>query len=236
MCGRFGFELPPKHAREFFGLERLEEYTPRRNIAPTTAVAVILAEPDATGQGLVRVLRTMQWGLVPAWAKDPSLGARLINARSETARDKPAFRSAFKRRRCLLPAQVFYEWRKDPDSKQPFAVGLAGGIPFAMAGLWEHWQGGDGSELLSATMLTTTANSLVAPIHDRMPVLVPPEAMVDWLDPACPLQVVQELLRPFPAEGMVAWPVTKAMSNPRNQEFSLDPVPLQQEGQPSLMG
>lgn len=223
MCGRFGFDMPPKRAQVAFGLARVEEYEPRRNIAPTTAVAVIVAGREG------RVLGPMRWGLVPSWADDPSIGARMINARAETAASKPAFRAAFRRRRCLLPAQWFYEWQRTEAGKQPHAVAMANGEPFAMAGLWEQWQGADGSELLSACILTTEANALVAKIHDRMPVILPESAWDEWLRTPEPdekgREYLQRLLKPYPAEAMKAWPVSRALNNPRNQDLSLEPEP-----------
>lgn len=226
MCGRFGFDMPPKKAKEAFELSRVEEYTPRRNIAPTTEVAVIVAG----GEG--RVLGAMRWGLVPSWAKTPEMGARMINARAETAAEKPAFRAAFKRRRCLLPAQWFYEWKRKEKSKQPYAIAMEDRAPFAMAGLWEHWQGADGSELLTVCILTTDANDLVAPIHDRMPVILPKHDWDLWLlageqgGDASKLERerLQALLRPYPADAMHAWPVSTEVNNPRNQELSLEPI------------
>lgn len=217
MCGRFGFDLPPKSAQQRFGLERVEDYAPRRNIAPTTEIAVIANDRDG------RILMPMRWGLVPSWSKESERGARLINARSETAAEKPAFRAAFKRRRCLIPAQLFYEWQKTPQGKQPFALALQQHDAFAMAGLWEHWQSQDGSQLFSAAILTCQANSLVAPIHDRMPVILADDVWTAWLAPETQPEELQSLLQPFPAEAMRAWPVSKAVNNPRNQDIPLEP-------------
>lgn len=219
MCGRFGFELPPKSARDRFGLERVEPFEPRRNIAPGTEIPVIIRQDEG------RVLLPMRWGLVPFWAKDSNMGSTMINARSETAAGKPAFRAAFKRRRCLIPAEEFYEWQKTDTGKQPYALGMQDRAPFVMAGLWEHWQGADGSELLSATILTCAANDLVASIHDRMPVLLPEEHWQTWLDPTSGLSTLQNLLQPLPSEAMRAWPVSRAVNNPRNQDFSLEESP-----------
>ena len=217
MCGRFGFEMPPKRAMEHFGLERVEEYAPRRNIAPGQPVAVITPDRD----GLV--LLSMLWGLVPSWAKDPTVGRRMINARAETVSDKPSFRAAFRRRRCLVPADRFYEWQKTAEGKHPYAVDVDLGRVFAMAGLWEYWQGGDGSELFTVCIVTTRANSLVAPIHDRMPVILEEQHYAAWLDKnAAPAQL-QHLLEPYPADAMRARPVSTLVNNPRNQDFPLEP-------------
>jgi len=231
MCGRFGFEMPPKRARERYGLERVEDYPRARNIAPTMDIAVITMDRDG------RILMPMRWGLVPFWAKDISIGARMINARSETAAQKPAFRAAFRRRRCLIPAEVFYEWQKTENGKQPFALAMQDGRAFAMAGLWELWNGGPDShdspdskdqnaaprELFSATILTCPPNELVAPIHDRMPVILPEHDWGAWLDQTADSDALQELLTPFPAGEMRAWPVSTAVNSPRNQDFPLAP-------------
>ena len=217
MCGRFGFTLPTKQAMHLFGLSESVDVEPRRNIAPMTWIFAVLAKPGDTD--ITRVGRRLRWGLVPSWSKDPKMGNRMINARSETAAEKPAFRTAFRRRRCLIPADLFYEWEKTEGGKQPHAIGLASGEPFAMAGLWEHWQSPEGGDLFTATILTTAANALVARIHDRMPVLLAPDAYEAWLAPATAPKDLQALLKPFPAEAMTATPVSKAVNNPANQDF-----------------
>lgn len=223
MCGRFGFTLPTKQAMHLFGLTESVEVAPRKNIAPMTYVFAVLAKPRAPeDKTVIRVGRLLKWGLVPHWAKDPAMGNRMINARSETAADKPAFRSAFRKRRCLIPADVFYEWEKTEAGKEPHALGLASGEPMALAGLWEHWRSPadpEGHDLFTATILTTAANELVARIHDRMPVILPAQAYDAWLDPATPAEALHGLLKPYPARAMTSTPVSKAVNNPANQDF-----------------
>lgn len=208
MCGRY---TQLRSWAELVRLYRIGHAEPapnalaRYNIAPTQPVAVI----HRTANG-ARVLAPMRWGLVPAWAKDTAIGAKLINARAETVLAKPAFRSAMRRRRCLIPADGFYEWQVRPGAaKQPYLATLADGRPFAFAGLWERWdKAADGRPLLSCTILTTDANALLAPIHDRMPVILAEDAYDAWLDcERCPAEAVTALLRPFPAEAMAVRPV-----------------------------
>ena len=158
----------------------------------------------------------MRWGLIPSWATDPAIGNRLANARSESVLEKPAFRAAMRRRRCLIPADGFYEWKKNGRNKQPYLIGLRDGRLFAFAGLWEAWEGADHSYVESCTILTTTPNELMAPIHDRMPVILPAEAYGPWLDPAVPPAEVLAWLRPLPADQMTAYPVSTLVNNPRN--------------------
>lgn len=215
MCGRFGFTMPKAQAVETFALIECAEYEPRRNIAPTTGI------PGITQAAQGRSLALYHWGLLPFWAKDKKMAAKMINARSETAAEKPAFRAAFKKHRCLIPATCFYEWHKvDAKTKQPFAIGMADGHPFAMAGLWEVWDDpATQSPLYSATILTTTPNELLAPIHDRMPVILPRETWNFWLDVAAPPKDLQALLVPFPAKAMAAKPVSTGVNKPGNEEF-----------------
>jgi putative SOS response-associated peptidase YedK len=212
MCGRFTLAVPAEQVATQFQLSQVPELAPRYNIAPTQEVAAIR---DA---GAGRELVLLRWGLVPSWAKDPSVGSKLINARSETAAEKPSFRSALRQRRCLIPADGFYEWQAQADGKQPFHIRLADGAPFAMAGLWEQWKTPAGAWLQTCTILTTAANELMSPLHDRMPVMLSPEQYALWLDPglhdAGPLQ---ELLAPYPAEQMVAYPVSRAVNKAGNE-------------------
>lgn len=209
MCGRFSFASPPEVVAEVFGLSEVPALEPRYNVAPTQPVAAVRHEE---GQ---RCLVFLHWGLIPAWAKDAALGARLINARAETVAEKPAFRAALRARRCLVLADGFYEWARHGGAKQPYFITFADGRPFALAGLWERWVGG-GQRVESCTILTTTPNEVVAPLHDRMPVILPPPAFDLWLDPAVgdPGRLKQ-LLRPHPAAGMTAWPVSPRVNSPR---------------------
>jgi len=159
------------------------------------------------------------WGLIPSWAKDPSIGNRMINARSETLAEKPSFKAAYKRRRCLVLADGFYEWRKNPDkSKTPMYVQLESRDPFAFAGLWESWHSPDGDHVLSCTIITTQPNDFVRKIHNRMPVILPRRAYEQWLDPdEQKPDRLQPLLAPYPAEEMTAYPVSTTVNNPRNE-------------------
>ncbi len=211
MCGRFTLTADTKKLAEAFsGYEIPESLPPRYNIAPAQPVAVI------ANNGLHK-LEFFQWGLIPGWAKDPAIGNRMINARAETLAEKPAFKHAYKRRRCLVLADGFYEWQKVNGGKTPMYIRLAGGEPFGLAGLWEAWHGPDESLVLSCTIITTSPNSLLANIHNRMPVILPPFAYELWLDPAehSPAQL-NDLLKPYPAETMTAYPVSTLVNNPKN--------------------
>lgn len=219
MCGRFSFASPPEVVAEVFGLSEVPSLQPRYNIAPTQQVVALRSESGK------RRLVPLRWGLIPAWAKDYSIGARLINARAETVREKPAFRSAFRARRCLILADGFYEWARHGGARKPFFVTFQDQRPFALAGLWERWAGA-GQAVESCTILTTTPNEVVAPLHDRMPVILPPPAFDLWLDPAVgePGRLHQ-LLRPHPAAGMTAWPVSPRVNNPRvDNPFCREPL------------
>lgn len=214
MCGRFTLTADPAQLQQAFpGLKVPPEMPPRYNIAPTQPVAVIANNaPDR--------LDFFTWGLVPSWAKDPAIGNKLINARAETLAEKPAFRSAFRRRRCLIPATGFYEWRADPGkrSKTPMYIRMNSGMPFAFAGLWENWNSPDGSNILSCAIITTEPNRLMAPIHNRMPVILPSSAYERWLEPGeVPAEKLQNLLRPFAPEEMYAYPVSTVVNSPGNE-------------------
>ena len=216
MCGRFTLRAPASLIAEQFGLFELPIVLPRFNIAPSQPVPAIRLRPVAPQPR--RELVALQWGLVPSWAKDPSIGNRLINARSETVAEKPAYRTALARRRCLVPADGFYEWQKSGSRKQPYLIQLADQRPFAIAGLWEHWERPDHSVLETCTLLTTEANDLMWPIHDRMPVILPPDAYARWLDPALGSADVLPLLRPFPSEALRAVPVSSYVNSPTHED------------------
>jgi putative SOS response-associated peptidase YedK len=210
MCGRFTLSINPDELQEQFGLSAPPpaELAPRYNIAPSQAVAVVANTPE-------RVLELFQWGLIPSWAKDPKIGNRLINARAETLAEKPAFRTALKRRRCLVVADGFYEWKKDGQAKTPILLKMKDDRPFAFAGLWEVWQPPDGSLLRTCTIITTEPNALVAGIHNRMPAILPPDAYDAWLQPGdVRPQDVLPLLGPFDAAQMRAVPVSTRVNNP----------------------
>ena len=191
-------------------------FEPRFNVAPTQPIAVVRLRPGSTPPQ--RELTPLRWGLIPGWAKDPSIGNRLINARSETAAAKPAFRAAFRRRRCLIPADGFYEWKRQGKAKQPWFIQMADEHLFGMAGLWETWEGPDNSLIESCTILTTEPNALMEPIHDRMPVILPREAYDKWLgsEPDSS-ESLQRLLVPYDASRMKVHPVSTFVNRPTNE-------------------
>lgn len=224
MCGRYVQTTPPAAlARLFRTVNAVPNHPPSWNVAPTQDGLVVRFNPE-TG---ARHLDPLRWGLVPRWAEDPSIGSRMINARAETLATKPAFREAYRKRRCLVPIDAFYEWYAPPGSrrtKQPYAVALASGGPMALAGLWEGWRAPDGTILRTFTVVTTDANPRLALLHDRMPVVVAPEDWPLWLgeeegDPA-------RVLRPHPPEAFAVWPVSTRVNGTRANDASLlDPLP-----------
>lgn len=236
MCGRFTLSASAQRLQEFFPLYEFPAYAARFNIAPTQDVLAVRQESE-TGTPHPVWLR---WGLIPFWAEDKKIAASLINARSETVADKPAFRDAFKRRRCLILADGFYEWKKGiakKDPKQPYHVRMTDSRPFAFAGLWEFWKGEE-PPIESCTILTTDANEIVQPLHDRMPVILEPRDYQRWLDPA-PRDPgeLQEMLRPFPTEEMTAIAVSARVNNVQNDGpecLAIQSVAAQSESQGSL--
>lgn len=215
MCGRFTLIASPEEIAEAFDVTDVPQtLAPRYNIAPTQPVAAVRVNPG-TGR---KELAHFHWGLIPFWSKDPSIGGRLINARSETAAEKPAFRAAFKYRRCIIPASGFYEWQKQNGSKQPLYIYHADKELLGLAGLWEHWQSPDGSEIESCTILTTGPNELMKPIHNRMPVILEPVDYETWLYEEEPhLDQLNHLLRPAPEDMLVARPVSNYVNRPQNE-------------------
>ena len=210
MCGRFTLIVDPDELQEAFGLADSPPagLAPRYNIAPSQPVAVI-----ANGES--RKLELFQWGLIPSWAKDPKIGNRMINARAETLAEKPSFRAALKRRRCLILADGFYEWKREGKSKTPMYIQLKDGGLFAFAGLWEVWKSPDESLIKSCAIITTTPNALIEKIHDRMPVILPPKAYDLWLTAGdLPYEQSLPLLKPFAALQMKAAPVSTRVNNP----------------------
>jgi putative SOS response-associated peptidase YedK len=200
MCGRFALTDAPEEVAALFGYLDVEDFPPRYNIAPTQPIAIVRQDHGKRQFALAR------WGLVPAWVEEPRKFQLLINARSDSLLEKPAFKNAARYRRCLVPASGFYEWRRQGKSKQPFWVHPAAGGPMAFAGLWETWSDRDGGETDSACIVTTAANQLVAPIHARMPVVVAPEDFERWLTGET--EDAMELLRPAPEEALKAYPVS----------------------------
>jgi putative SOS response-associated peptidase YedK len=204
MCGRFVLMTPGGSLASHFRLTEEPTLEPRYNIAPTQVVAIV-AESRQESR---RELRMVKWGLIPFWAQDARAGARLINARSESAAEKPAFRTAFKRRRCLIPADGFYHWKKTEGSKGPYFVGLANQEVFAFAGLWDWWKSPEGEIVESCTILTTDANDLLRPMLDRMPVILSPKDYDLWLDPELSNpELLKPLLKPYPSDKMIVYRV-----------------------------
>lgn len=214
MCGRFTLRHSVEAIASAFGLNEVPQLQPRYNIAPTQLVSTILLPPENSNQ---RQFHQLRWGLIPSWAKDATMGARLINARAETVAEKPAFRSAFRHRRCLVVADGFYEWQRQERKKQPFYFRLQNDQLFCFAGLWERWKSPDGEEIHSCTILTTEANDLLRSIHDRMPVILDPKDYDLWLNPVAQnTESLQQLLRPYQAEAMTSYAVSTKVNNPAN--------------------
>lgn len=218
MCGRYFLDTLPELLMEQFRTHKYPVYSASWNIAPTQSAPVLRDLGEGPEWGSLR------WGLVPHWAKEMSIGNRLINARAETVAEKPAFRAAFRQRRCIVPAHGFYEWTTTAGGqRQPLAIVPAELPCFGFAGLWERWQPAEGAALETYTILTTQANALMARIHDRMPVILDPSHYAQWLRPG-PLREL-DFQAPYPAEAMQAWPVSTAVGNPRNNEARLiEPV------------
>jgi putative SOS response-associated peptidase YedK len=209
MCGRYTLTSPIDRLAQEFDLDGgIGELQPNYNVAPTQSVATVIAENGG------RRLEMLRWGLVPSWADDPEIGSRMINARAETAPEKPSFRSAFKRRRCLIPSDGFYEWKREEGGKQPYYIHMQDGRPFAFAGLWESWH----DELRTCAIITTRANELVAGVHDRMPVILPRENYDAWLDPEADKEELVSLLRPYPGDDLETFPVSRFVNSPRNND------------------
>lgn len=213
MCGRFTLTVDPGQLQDAFPwVEFPEDISQRFNIAPSQPVAVI------ANDGLNRV-DFFNWGLIPFWAKDPKIGNRMINARAETIAEKPSFRGSFKYKRCLVLADGFYEWRKEPGSKTktPMYLRLKDQKPFAFAGLWDNWHSKDGSEIRTCTIITTEPNMLVKDIHNRMPVILPQNVYQDWLQEGENDQtLLKSFLKPYPAEEMEAFAVSRHVNSPHN--------------------
>jgi len=219
MCGRYSLTTPVESLRGLFGFDERPNLAPRYNIAPTQAVAVVRPALEAGGRRLVM----LRWGLVPSWAKDSSIGSRMINARAETVAEKPAFRTAFRRRRCLVLADGFYEWKKSGDGpKQPWRITSADATAFAFAGLWEHWDSPDGETVETCAIVTTDAAPAIGHIHPRMPVILQPGDLEGWLsgDPAD----ADALLHPY-GGALEAYPVSRRINSVRNDDAALiEPV------------
>jgi len=215
MCGRYTIRTSLQKIIEAMSpvLVRIDPqlFVPRYNVAPTQDVPVVRIAPEG------RELTLLHWGLIPPWAKDRAVGNRMINARSETAAQKPAFRDAFKKRRCLLIADGFYEWMKTPDGKQPYFIHLRDDSPFALAGVWERWSN-DEQRIESCTLFTTEPNELMRPIHDRMPAIIGRADFQRWLDPKTDPDDAGKLLKPFFAEQMEARPVSRRVNSAKTDD------------------
>jgi len=216
MCGRYRLSRRKQIIEEHFdSVSGEEDWSPRYNIAPTQTVAVIRQNPKEP----VRELSLMRWGLIPSWAKDPSVAAGMINARSESASTKPAFRDALKSRRCLIPADAFYEWMRTGKTKQPYCFEVNEGELFVFAGLWDGWEDPSGQWVKSCSILTTTPNALTAAVHDRMPVIIDPDSYDAWLDPGMnDVSAASELLKPYDARLMRCYPVSTRVNSAANDD------------------
>jgi putative SOS response-associated peptidase YedK len=211
MCGRFTLQIPPEMLAEIFGLLEIPVYPARYNIAPTQQIPVI----RQNGQYHLEFLR---WGLVPSWAKDPSIGNKMINARSETVHEKPAFRNAIKYKRCLIPSSGFYEWVQDGDAKRPLYIHLKDEPLMVFAGIWDKWISPEGGIIESCSILTTHSNKLIETIHDRQPVILQPEEFNLWLDrDIVNPEVLAHLFHPYPADRMEMYPVSTQVNSTRNE-------------------
>lgn len=221
MCGRYALYGPEALWQEYFGIDDWPEFTDNYNIAPSLDVPVIRCSP--AGQHVAGLLR---WGLVPHWSRDPAIGAKLNNARGESLREKPSFRDAFERRRCLIPASGFYEWHTEGRLKQPYYIHHRSDEPLAMAGLWESWRTPEGGLLRSFCVITTGPNAVMQSIHDRMPVLIGRQEWARWLDPKAPADRVSALIAPCAAELIEAWPVDRQVGRATSEGSGLI-VPIQ---------
>jgi putative SOS response-associated peptidase YedK len=235
MCGRFARRSTQEVLADWFGveLEDMPWFAPSFNVAPQSVQPVVRLNRDSGD----REFALLRWGLVPFWAKHAKFGYSTINARAEEAASKPAFREALKKRRCLVPADAFYEWMK-PNAKLkiPYAIALTSGEPCALAGLWESWRPAEGPSIETFTILTTDPNEVTEPFHNRMPVILEPKDYDRWLEPGDPARPPVDLLRPYPADRMRAWPVSARVGNVRNNDPTLlEPVtPADSAGSPSL--
>jgi len=210
MCGRFFIDLSPSDILERFNIPGQESFFQNYNITPSQHIAAIRA--GDTGRELVR----LKWGLLPSWSKTDKSQYSMINARAETVHSKPAYRNAFQQRRCLIPASGFYEWQKTATGKQPWAIGMKDDAPFAMAGIWEHWQQGE-QVIESCSIIVTESNDCIRPIHDRMPCIISAEEYDQWLDKGnTKTDDLLPLLRSYPSDAMKAWPVSTRVNSPAN--------------------
>lgn len=221
MCSRYSLTSPPEAVRATFGYRNQAEFPPRYNIAPTQPVAIV--RNSHAGE---REMALVRWGLIPSWAKEPAKFT-MINARSETAHEKASFRAAMRHRRCIVPADAFYEWTGNPGAKQPHMISLKSGEIMGFAGLWEHWLGADGSEIETMAILTTAANADMSSIHDRMPVILEKEDFAEWLDCKSGSSVgLDRLLKPHADGELDFMAISRELNNPRNDRPDVqEPAP-----------
>ena len=215
MCGRFGLTRPDKLELDRFGITETPPLTPRFNIPPSSDILVVRERKGVTEAEMIR------WGLVPSWAKDPKIGNRMANVRSDTALEKSSFRAAMQKRRCLIPADVFFEWQDVPGKKRrkPYAVAMNGGEIFSLGGIWEAWRPRDGGDwVITCAILTTEPNELLAPIHDRMPVIIRPDDYREWLDQSTRMEDVSRLVSSHSAEEMKTWEVGLLVNDPKTDD------------------
>ena len=248
MCGRYSITSPPEAIQRVFQVPELPNLPARYNVAPTQEVPVVRVGGDPEGPEADggRHLVQLRWGLVPFWADDVSIGAKMINARAESAAEKPAFRAAFRRRRCLVVADGFYEWKAPPKDatgqegqrKQPYRIEFPDRRPFGFAGLWERWTNPeDQSVLETCTILTTEANAELQAIHPRMPVMLSPDSFDAWLDPDADAETAKGLLAPYPEGALTAYPISRRVNAVKNDDPSiLEPLDAGADGQGTTRG
>lgn len=224
MCGRYTLRARLNQLLQIFAAESTIEITPRYNVAPTQTVPVLRLDQQSNTREIV----LMKWGLIPSWAKDAAIGHKMINARSETVDEKPAYRAAFKRRRCLVLADGFFEWQKQGSKKQPYLFQKKGGTPYGYAGLWETWKHGD-QPIESCTIITTQANELVEDVHDRMPVILQDRHHENWLNHEYDhIERLKAMLEPYPANKMERYPVSSMVGSPQNDKPEcVEPIKIQ---------
>ncbi len=215
MCGRFTRKKKDRQLAEALNVVFPLHRPPRNNIAPSQLIACVRANPESQE----REYTELKWGLVPSWAKDVSIGQKMINARSETVSEKPSFRKAFKQQRCVVLADGYYEWKREGKAKQPYYIRFKDQRMFCFAGLWERWEKGENGPLKTCAMLTTGPNAVMEPIHHRMPVILQPQNYDTWLNPSIQdPQLLSSLLHPYPSEELEAFPVSTMVNNPRNDQ------------------
>jgi putative SOS response-associated peptidase YedK len=212
MCGRFVLHTPPPALADYFDIDAIPDMVASYNIAPSQPVAAVRVPEQC------REMVMLRWGLVPSWAQDAKTNYSMINARAETVAEKPAYRTAFRQRRCLIPADGFYEWKQTPDGKQPYYIRMREDGVFALAGLWERWEK-QNEVVESCSIIVTQANDTIRPVHDRMPVIIRPSDFDWWLNPECrDAAALKALLQPWPGDEMTACPVGKYVNSPANND------------------